>query len=122
MFKDALNQIVERTDGAVAALIMGTDGIEVERVMRAEANDANLDVAAAEFASLVRNAQRTGGDTGLGSLRELVVTYDDVTFVVRLFNSEYFIALALAGDSANIGRGRFELRKADLTLAREFAI
>ena len=122
MFKDALNQIIERTEGSVAALIMGTDGIEVERVMRPEARDANLDVAAAEFASLVRSAQRTGGDTGLGNLRELVVTYDDVTFVVRMFTAEYFIALALAGSEANIGRGRFEVRKADLALAREFTV
>jgi len=122
MFKDALNQIVERTEGSVAALIMGTDGIEVERVMHPEARDANLDVAIAEFTSLIRSAQRIGGDTGVGALREFVVTYDGVTFVVRLFNSEYFITLALAGSHANIGRGRFELRKADLMLAREFTV
>lgn len=122
MFKEALTLIIERTEGAVAALITGTDGIEVERVMRGEARAANLDVAAAEFTSLVRSAQRTGGDTGLGSLREFVVAYDNATFIVRLFNAEYFMVLALEGENANIGRGRFELRKADLMLAREFIV
>ncbi|MBA2732055.1 MAG: hypothetical protein H0U54_04090, partial [Acidobacteria bacterium] len=55
MFKEALEAIIERTDGSIGALIMGTDGIAVEKVMSEEANDANLDVAAAEFTSLVRN-------------------------------------------------------------------
>ncbi len=121
MFKDTLNSIVERTEGAIGAIIMGTDGIPVEKVLLAEGADSNLDVAAAEFTSLLRNAQRTGKDTGLGSLRELVVTLEEATMVMRLFNQDYFIALALKSDG-NLGRGRFELRKAELELAREFVV
>jgi predicted regulator of Ras-like GTPase activity (Roadblock/LC7/MglB family) len=121
MFKEALEAIIERTDGSIGALIMGTDGIAVEKVMTDEAHDANLDVAAAEFTSLVRNAQRTGGDTGLGNLRELVVQLESAVVIMRLFTREYFIVLALKPDG-NYGRGRFELRKAELQLAREFAV
>jgi predicted regulator of Ras-like GTPase activity (Roadblock/LC7/MglB family) len=117
MFKEAL----ERTDGSIGALIMGTDGIAVEKVLSAEAQDANLDVAAAEFTSLIRNAQRTGNVTGLGNLRELVVQLDNAVFVMRLFSRDYFVVLALKPDG-NFGRGRFELRKAELQLAREFAV
>lgn len=121
MFKEALEAIVERTDGSIGALIMGTDGIAVERVMSQEAEDANLDVAAAEFTSLVRNAQRTGSDTGLGSLRELVIQLESAVVIMRLFTRDYFVVLALKPDG-NYGRGRFELRKAELELAREFAV
>jgi predicted regulator of Ras-like GTPase activity (Roadblock/LC7/MglB family) len=121
MFKESLEAILERTDGGMGALIMGTDGIAVEKVMRPEGRDANLDVAAAEFTSLVRNAQRTGGDTGLGNLRELVVFLDDACVVMRLVSHEYFLVLALKPDG-NVGRGRFELRKAELELAREFVV
>jgi len=121
MFKDALEAILERTDGSIGALIMGTDGIAVEKVMNQEADDANLDVAAAEFTSLVRNAQRTGGDTGLGNLRELVVQLEGAVVIMRLFTRDYFLVLALKPDG-NYGRGRFELRKAELQLAREFAV
>ncbi len=121
MFKEPLEAIIERTDGSIGALIMGTDGISVEKVLRPEGRDANLDVAAAEFTSLVRNAQRTGGDTGLGQLRELVVNLDGMSIIMRLLSHEYFIVLALKPDG-NIGRGRFELRKAELQLAREFAV
>ncbi len=121
MFKETLNSILDCTEGAIGAIIMGTDGIAVEKVLRNEGAEANLDVAAAEFTSLVRNAQRTGNDTGLGSLHELVIVLDSVTMIMRLFNRDYFIALALKPDG-NLGRGRFELRKADLELAREFVV
>ena len=121
MFKEALESIIANTDGAVGALIMGTDGIAVEKVMRPEANEANLDVAATEFTSLVRNAQRTGKDTGLGGVRELAVVLDSATIIMRLFSREYFVVLALKPDG-NIGRGRYELRIAELRLAREFSL
>ena len=121
MFKEALEAIIERTDGAMGALIMGTDGIAVEKVLSQEAREANLDVAAAEFTSLVRNAQRTGTDTGLGRLRELVVNLESAVVIMRLFTRDYFVVLALKHDG-NFGRGRFELRKAELQLAKEFAV
>ncbi|HKR00493.1 MAG TPA: roadblock/LC7 domain-containing protein [Pyrinomonadaceae bacterium] len=121
MFKEALEAIIERTEGSIGALIMGTDGIAVEKVLSQEADDANLDVAAAEFTSLVRNAQRAGSDTGLGNLRELVVQLESAVVIMRLFTREYFVVLALKPDG-NYGRGRFELRKAELQLAREFAV
>jgi predicted regulator of Ras-like GTPase activity (Roadblock/LC7/MglB family) len=121
MFKEALETIMERTDGSIGALIMGTDGIAVEKVLGQEALEANLDVAAAEFTSLVRNAQRAGNDTGLGSVRELVVSLESAVVIMRLFTRDYFMVLALKPDG-NFGRGRFELRKAELQLAREFAV
>ncbi|HEX8920726.1 MAG TPA: hypothetical protein VF766_04580, partial [Pyrinomonadaceae bacterium] len=74
-----------------------------------------------EFTSLVRNAQRSGNDIGLGNLHELVVHLESAVIIMRLFTREYFVVLALKPDG-NYGRGRFELRKAELQLAREFAV
>src|SRR5215210_1015298 len=121
MFKEPLEAILERTDGSIGALIMGTDGIAVEKVLASEGDEANLDIAAAEFTSLIRNAQRTGTDVGLGGLNELVLAYESASFIMRLFNREYFVVLVLKAE-CNLGRGRFELRKAELQLAREFAV
>jgi predicted regulator of Ras-like GTPase activity (Roadblock/LC7/MglB family) len=121
MFRQALSEIIERTEGATGALIMGMDGIAVERVFLPEGSDANMDVAAAEVTSLVRGALRAGSNTGLGSLEELFINYDRVRILARLFSPEYFVVLAL-GPEGNLGRGRYELRKAELRLAREFAL
>jgi predicted regulator of Ras-like GTPase activity (Roadblock/LC7/MglB family) len=121
MFKESLAAIIERTDGAIGALIMGTDGIAVEKVLGGEGDEGNLDIASAEFTSLIRHAQRTGTDVGLGHLNEIVLSYESASFIMRLFNRDYFVVLALKPE-CNLGRGRFELRKAELQLAREFAI
>ena len=120
MFKEALQTIVEKTDGSLGALIMGADGLSVEKFFNEDGYAANLDVAAAEFTSLVRGAMRSGNDLALGDLRELVVSLDSVTFIMRLFNKDYFVVLAMKPEG-NLGRARYELRKAELTLAHEFA-
>jgi predicted regulator of Ras-like GTPase activity (Roadblock/LC7/MglB family) len=118
-FKGHLNSILERVEGGVGALIMGTDGIAVEKSLAEAGRDANLDIAAAEFISVVRSAQRASSNMGFGDLRELVVSTDRFHFLLRLMAQEYFLVLVLDRDG-NLGRGRFELRKAELDLAREF--
>jgi len=121
MFKEALRAIVEKTDGSLGALIMGADGLSVEKFFSEEGVEENLDVAAAEFTSLVRSASRSGRDLDLGELRELVVMLGKVTFVMRLFSRDYFALLAIKPEG-NLGRGRYELKKAELSLAKEFAV
>lgn len=121
MFKQMLETIVERTEGSLGALIMGIDGIAVERTLKQSGQEANLDVAAAEFTSLVRNAQRAGKDTGLGNLHELVISLDDAVVLMRLLGPEYFVVLAISPEG-NLGRARFELRKAELQMASEFML
>jgi len=121
MFKELLETILERTEGSLGALIMGTDGIAVEKVLAEAGTEANLDVAAAEFTSQVRGAQRAGRDLGLGNLRELNMSLDGAIFLMRLLSRDYFLVLALSPEG-NLGRGRFELRKAELKLAQEFTV
>jgi predicted regulator of Ras-like GTPase activity (Roadblock/LC7/MglB family) len=121
MFKEVLETIIERTEGSLGALIMGVDGIAVERSLKESGQEANLDVAAAEFTSLVRNAQKAGKDTGLGDLRELMISLESAVVIMRLLGREYFVVLAIAPEG-NLGRARYELRKAELQLNKEFAI
>ena len=121
MFKETLETIIGRTEGSLGALIMGIDGIAVERLLKAAGQEANLDVAAAEFTSLVRNAQKAGKDTGLGDLRELMISLDGAVVIMRLLGRDYFVVLAISPEG-NLGRARYELRKAELQLKKEFAV
>jgi predicted regulator of Ras-like GTPase activity (Roadblock/LC7/MglB family) len=121
MFRESLETILERTEGATGALIMGMDGIAVEKLIRDEGRDSNMDVAATEITSLVRSSLRAGEHTGLGLLRELYVSFGSVHVLARMLSPEYFVVLTL-GAEANLGRGRYELRKAELKLASEFAV
>ena len=121
MFKQALENIIERTEGSLGALIMGIDGLAVERLLKDAGQEANLDVAAAEFTSLVRSSQKAGKDTGLGELHELMISLESAVVIMRTLGREYFVVLAISPEG-NLGRGRFELRKAELQLKKEFAL
>lgn len=124
MFKEVLQDVVRRAEGCLGALIMGTDGIVVEKVWQAAAAGApaeiNPDVAAAEFASLIKNAHRAGGETELGRLREMTFTGEGGIFILRFVSEDYFIAAVLSPEG-NFGRARYELRRAELLLEKELA-
>ena len=121
MFREVLQEIVSRTEGCLGSLIMGTDGIAVEKVWQPAGTEANLDVAVAEFTSLLRNARRTNNEMGLGKLQEFTLTTESGIFILRFVSEDYFIAMVLTPDG-NFGRGRFELRRAELLLEKELAI
>ena len=112
---------MDRTEGCLGVLIMGLDGIAVEKVWQGEATGKNLDVAVAEYTSLIRNAKQKNSDTGLGELRELTVTSRNGIFILRLLSNDYYLALIMSPDG-NFGRGRYELRRAELLLEREFVL
>jgi predicted regulator of Ras-like GTPase activity (Roadblock/LC7/MglB family) len=121
MFREVLQGMVNRTEGCLGSLIMGTDGIAVEKVWQQAGTEANLDVAVAEYTSLLKNARRTNSDMGLGRIREFILSSESGIFILRFVSEDYFVAMVLKPEG-NFGRGRFELRRAELLLERELAI
>ncbi len=121
MFRDVLQEILEKTEGCLGVLIMGFDGISVEKVWQEEARFENFDIAVAEYTSLVRRAKQINDDTGLGGLSEMTISNDKCVFILHLVSEDYFLAMILSPEG-NFGRGRFELRKAELLLEKEFVI
>jgi uncharacterized protein len=120
-FLDSLTAMTDRIDGCAAVVILGIDGIPIERQVRQLHHSFDIDVIATEFTSLVRRSMRTSEDTGLGGLQEMVFVTDALTFLLRPITPEYFLLLAL-NSGASVGRARFELRKGQLSLESEFAI
>ncbi|MEZ5307319.1 MAG: hypothetical protein R2684_09265 [Pyrinomonadaceae bacterium] len=112
---------MKRTEGSLGVLIMGLDGIAVEKVWREGAAPGNLDVAVAEYTSLVRRASQGNEDTGLGELNEITVSNSHAVFIMRLLGEGYFLALIMEPEG-NFGRGRFELRRAELKMQHEFVM
>jgi predicted regulator of Ras-like GTPase activity (Roadblock/LC7/MglB family) len=121
VFSDLLKHIVGRVDGAIGALIMGLDGIAIEQQINdADRYDNRLSMIAAAYATLLRNSMRTSSDVGVGQLQEMTVLSGNMMLVIKLINPEYFLLVALEANG-NVGRARFELRKAQLLLEEEFA-
>jgi len=120
-FADTLGNITERIEGCAAALILGIDGIAIERQVRSVDPLLDIDLIATEFTTLVRRNMRTATDAEMGEMREMVFVTDGLTLVLRPITPEYFLMLALE-PGGNVGRARFELRKAQLAMETEFAI
>jgi predicted regulator of Ras-like GTPase activity (Roadblock/LC7/MglB family) len=100
---------------------MGTDGISVEKVWQPDAAATNLEVAVAEFASLIKNARRANGEMGLGQLQEATFSSDGGVFILRFASRDYFIAAVLS-PTGNFGRARYELSRAELLLKKELSV
>ena len=116
-FSDALKKIAARVPETQVLMVMGIDGIPIERLVLKP--HANMEAVAAEYTTLLRATVSAAGDTGLGDLRELSVVTDSMTALLVGITGEYFLFAALA-PGALAGRARYALRIAGLELESEF--
>jgi len=116
-FSEALAGIESRVPELRFAIVLGVDGIPIEK--RSNSDGARLETLAAEITTLLRASLSAGPDTGLGELTELsIVTAELVTVLVGI-TPDYFLFGAF-GPRTEVGRARFALRMAALSLKQEF--
>jgi predicted regulator of Ras-like GTPase activity (Roadblock/LC7/MglB family) len=117
-FKEVLQTIASRVPETQLAMVMGTDGIPIEKLVLAP--QANLEAMAAEYTTLLRSTLSSALDTGLGDVQELTVVTEKATALLVAITPEYFLFAGLRPGGL-IGRARFALRIAKKKLEREFA-
>lgn len=108
-FETGLRSVIDDVDGALAAVLMGFDGIAVAEVKKEEPPFALSDLAV-EYSQLLSEAIRVSQGQNVGGLTEAVLSTDRFRVILRILNPSYFIALILAADG-NLGRGRYVLRR-----------
>ena len=108
MFRDVLKEVVERTEGGVAGLLMGFDGITVDHYVR---DDASIDVETigAEYSNILKDIRKAAEMLEAGVAREVAIQAERMTTVIRLLNDDYFLAVAIRPEG-NYGKARFLLR------------
>jgi len=116
-FADTLKQVAARVPETQVLIVMGTDGIPIEKLVVRPAS--NLESVAAEYTALLKSGVAVAGDTGLGQLQELTVVTEKMTALLVAITPEYFLFAGLA-PGALMGRARFALRLAGLALEKEF--
>ena len=110
MFKEALRDVVEGTEGGIAGLLMGFDGIAVESYTKTD-GDVDIQTVGMELSVVLKDIRRAVEQLQAGGAREIAIQAEKVTTLIRLLNADYFIALTIAPDG-NYGKGRFLLRLA----------
>lgn len=108
MFRDMLMEIVRGTEGGLAALVMGFDGIPVDHYVRDD-GDLDVDTIGMEYSVVLKDIQKAADMLEAGRMNEVAVRAERMTTVMRMVNDTYFVALALS-PTANVGRGRYLLR------------
>ncbi|MEP7052364.1 MAG: hypothetical protein ABJB12_18500, partial [Pseudomonadota bacterium] len=101
MFKEALQSVVEGTDGGIAGLLMDFEGIPLESYAK---NDAAIDieVVGAEVSVVVKGIQRATEMLDAGETSEVSFKSDKMITLIRIINKGYFVALTLSPE-ANLG-------------------
>jgi hypothetical protein len=96
-FREHLQEVCERVDGAIACSLMGVDGIEVDTHLVA-GDDLDVKSLLVEYSGVLRSAREAAE-----------VSTERLTAVARLISPEYFMVVALKPDG-NQGKARFVLR------------
>jgi predicted regulator of Ras-like GTPase activity (Roadblock/LC7/MglB family) len=117
MFRDSLQKLVERVDGAVAGILMGFDGISVEAYTRPESrpdgkgklDTTDIQTVGMELAHVIGQVRRAAEALEAGTLNEVTIRADKLVVLVRALTDEYFLAFALRPQSS-LGKARYALR------------
>ncbi len=116
-FSDILKEVVNGTEGAIGALIVGLDGIPVEQF--SVNGDMDIQSMTVEYSSLLKEIEKGSQAAHLGSTKEVTVIADKAMIMLRRLNDEYFFVLIIRPEG-NFGKGRFLLRMSVPKLLREF--
>lgn len=116
-FSDILKEVVNGTEGALGALVVGVDGIPVEEF--SVNSDLDLQSMTVEYSTLLKEIEKGSQSAQLGSTNEVTVIAEKAMVMLRRLNDEYFMVLIIKPDG-NFGKGRFLLRMSVPKLLKEF--
>ncbi len=105
MFKEALQRVVNGTDGGIAGLLMNFEGIPLESYAKDDAS-IHIETVGAEVSVVVKGIQRATEMLDAGETSEVSFKSDKMITLIRVINKGYFVALTLTPD-ANLGKGRY---------------
>jgi predicted regulator of Ras-like GTPase activity (Roadblock/LC7/MglB family) len=117
MFRDALREIVDKTEGGVAGLIMDSEGIAVESYTR-EGAPFDITTIGIEFGVVLSSIKRAAESLEAGRAHEVAIGTERVVTLIRTLGDTYFLAVAMRPDG-NLGKGRFLMRTAAPKLLAE---
>ena len=117
MFTETLKKVVDHVDGAMAAIVMGLDGIPVESYIK-QADRIDVNTVAMEFSFILGQIRKAADSLTVGSLEELSVKAQRLTLVCRMISPQYFVAIAMAPEG-NFGKCRYLVRLATPALVAQ---
>lgn len=119
MFKSILREVVENTDGALASILMGFDGITVDSYT-GEKSKVDMETVGSEYSQVLMQIKQASQMLDMGTANEVAIQAENMITLMRLINDEYFVALAIE-PTGNLGKARFLLRLQSIKLLENLA-
>ena len=117
-FREDLEAICGRVDGAYAATLMGFDGIAIETAQVTPPEGIELQSLMVEYSGILSQVRQAAESLQMGNASEVSIRTEKLVAVARPLTPDYFVMLALSPDG-NVGRARYELRVAGPKLAAQ---
>ncbi len=108
MFKEALRELVEKTEGGIAGIVMDREGIALDSYARDDA-PFDINIVGIEFGVILGSVKRAAESLEAGTASEVAIGTDKMITIIRTLGDTYFLALAMRPDG-NFGKGRYMLR------------
>jgi len=106
MLKQILGEFL-KIDGVTAAVVVGRDGFVIES---AASGKMDIDALGAMASTGMGTSEAMGKELGKGDLNQMLVELDHGPIIMSPLSADELIAV-VAGNEANIGRIRYELKK-----------
>lgn len=117
VFAEVLQDVAQRLDGCVGLVVMGMDGIPIEKL--SVDDGINFEMLATESTTILRNSRQASEAVGAGQLREVIIMTDALVVLAVAITEDYVLLAAIRPGEA-YGRARFLLKRATLVLEKEF--
>lgn len=117
MFAETLKKVVDNVDGAIAAVIMGLDGIAVASYVK-QNDRIDVNTVAMEFSFILGQVRKAGDSLQVGGLEELSIRAERLVLHCRMIAPQYFVAVAMAPEG-NFGKARYLARMAQPVLVAQ---
>jgi len=110
MFKEVLKEVVDNTEGGIAGLLMGMDGIPVEHYVREDMDQSAVEAVGMEFSVVLKQITTAAEMLDVGTADEVAIKAERLITVIRILGPEFFVAVTVKPEG-NLGKARYLLRK-----------
>lgn len=106
---DILYEAVEEVGGVQLAGVIGTDGLGVEMLIADEDIEPYREEVEMELAELASAASATVQRLGAGTVYDVIVEAEDLTYLISMVIPGYYAVLGMR--NGNLGRARFAVHQ-----------
>ena len=117
-FRDVLVEVVERVPKSLTGMIIGKDGIIVEKYQNANSS-LDADLFGAEYSGVMSEVQKLVSIFHMDDLWDITISLEDYIIIIHMISEDYYFMNIMAQGS-NEGLGRYKTRVGSLKLRELF--